>query len=1004
MTVGNTISKAIKEGKWININYQQKDAVTIYWIAVIDIVDFENRILKVLIYNDKKSLNTIETCIKFDKIISAKVIEMSMYETPSNLIYKIEKNLIRCGWLNYDKFNHNILNYYKECSYLDCDPFFKEFCMVPGVDLQVLRKQKVYKLNEEQTRIILQKIYHFDIKNENNSVYDLVVSRLSIDKGQKKYLLCYYDVFFNPDKMTLVLSHRLKFNKSFLIEGRKHSLFNYVGMNVDSFIENFEENYDERRSVLLENFHHEEILNDRPEFLLLEREFNVDLTSTYDEIERKYAENELNTPLKSFFGNISKQNNRGRKEPSIVIYDNKINIDQMRVIYNAMKYPVTYVQGPPGTGKTHTILNVILSSFFADKTVLVCSSNNKPIDGILEKLDFKYRNENVLFPFLRLGKLEDVIKATQKIRLLYEFKTDKIVKEDLINKIKVNADNANGELVKLLEKQERRILLEEYIVSFNKLLENIPDKECAFADNIKLRINQLQDELDTLPVISNAQVIKLFSPIKDSREMLQFLYFQSLGYIKKLQEPKYKSLIKICYTEDEETRAIEFNKWTQKSENMKILNNVFPIIFSTNISSYRLGEANYTFDLVIMDEAGQSNVAHALIPINKAKSLLLVGDPNQLKPVIILEESVNSQLMEKYKIDEEYNYKENSILDVMLEHDNISKYIFLKYHYRCGRKIIGFSNDRYYKSRLNLSFIQDEGSLEFLNIKSVNVMDKNSAFEEAKGIVDYIKRNNLQNVSIVTPFVNQQTLINRLLVDSKIENVKCGTIHSLQGAENDTIILSLAISPKTSRQTYAWMQNNIELINVGATRAKNKLIIAGDEQAVSKLSDGKDDLYQLVKYVINSGNSIVPPSESIKIEIGLSNGSKNEDEFFKTVAQFCSVHNTYEVKRNVKVSTLFKDDDSLKTSKQEFDTVIYEKKLFGLKPIIAIELNGGEHFGDAVREYNDKKKKLICDKKGIKLIVIPNSFIKSYEYMKELIIGSKNKKAVQMSLFDIDQI
>ena len=28
------------------------------------------------------------------------------------------------------------------------------------------------------------------------------------------------------------------------------------------------------------------------------------------------------------------------------------------VIYNSMKYPITYVQGPPGTGKTQTILNV----------------------------------------------------------------------------------------------------------------------------------------------------------------------------------------------------------------------------------------------------------------------------------------------------------------------------------------------------------------------------------------------------------------------------------------------------------------------------------------------------------------------------------------------------------------------------------------------------------------------------------------------------------------------
>ena len=54
----------------------------------------------------------------------------------------------------------------------------------------------------------------------------------------------------------------------------------------------------------------------------------------------------------------------------------------MRVLYNAMKYPVTYVQGPPGTGKTQTIINVVLSAFYNNKTMLICSSNNKPVDGI----------------------------------------------------------------------------------------------------------------------------------------------------------------------------------------------------------------------------------------------------------------------------------------------------------------------------------------------------------------------------------------------------------------------------------------------------------------------------------------------------------------------------------------------------------------------------------------------------------------------------------------------
>ena len=98
--------------------------------------------------------------------------------------------------------------------------------------------------------------------------------------------------------------------------------------------------------------------------MILQREIPVNLTDTYHVIEAKYEEGKLPVPLKSFFGNISKRNNIRRKEPSLIICDRKININQMRVLYNAMKYPVTYVQGPPGTGKTQTIINVVLSAFY----------------------------------------------------------------------------------------------------------------------------------------------------------------------------------------------------------------------------------------------------------------------------------------------------------------------------------------------------------------------------------------------------------------------------------------------------------------------------------------------------------------------------------------------------------------------------------------------------------------------------------------------------------------
>ena len=38
--------------------------------------------------------------------------------------------------------NHNVLNYYIECNILDNDPSQKDYAMIPGIDLALLRKNR----------------------------------------------------------------------------------------------------------------------------------------------------------------------------------------------------------------------------------------------------------------------------------------------------------------------------------------------------------------------------------------------------------------------------------------------------------------------------------------------------------------------------------------------------------------------------------------------------------------------------------------------------------------------------------------------------------------------------------------------------------------------------------------------------------------------------------------------------------------------------------------------
>ena len=999
------ISESIKRGKWIDIIYKNNQGeTTYYWIAIKDI-NLKDRILYVSIFNDQKSFESINVSIKFDNIISARILEFTTFDTPDDLIKKIENNKEDAKWLKYETFNNNILRYYLKCNELDNDPFQKDTFLINGIDKDILLKNKSLILSEVQEKEVINYIKKYDIKKAEEINY-FVLSFLSIDEGNKKYVILYYDVRFNPYNKELSIDKNPRINQSFLINGKKHSITSYIDINPEEFALNIttklNEYLDYYTELLRANLNPSEMINQMPLFMIMQRNINANLSQTYDIIEEKMVNGKLDYPLKAFFGNSRKASDK-RHEPSIVIYDDKVNIDQMRVIYNSMKYPITYVEGPPGTGKTQTILNVVLSAFFNSKTILICSSNNKPINGILEKLSFSYKqNNDILFPYLRLGNRDEVLKSTKRILELFNYEDkEKIELSELkINEIKEKTNNKNSNLLKKLKQHEDRLILKERIDSAKRLLDSINNSENRLFENVKKEINILIKEYNELPKVTNEEVLKLVNSVNNNDEFKEYMFRESINYIKKLKQPRYTGLIEICSIKDEIQRVTEFNRWCTNDENIKLLENVFPVIITTNISSSRLGSAHHTFDLVIMDEAGQCNIATALLPISRAKNLLLVGDSNQLKPVIVLEEDINKKLKKEYEIKNDYDYTKFSILDIMKNHDNISKKIMLTYHYRCGKKIINFSNQRFYNGKLNLEYLNDEGNLKVIDVKNINSKNRNENYEEACAIIDYLKRNNISDAAIVTPFKNQQNLINKMLKENDIDNISCGTIHQVQGAEKNTIIISSSLSLKTSRKTFEWIKNNSEITNVAVTRAKENLIVVTDMEALNYLSiDKNDDLYNLVNYISKNGETKVIPNESYSIQIGKSNGSKNEDMFFETISHFCTVNKTFQVKRNVKLSSMFFSDPILLESNLEFDIVLYKIDNVMLIPQIAIELQGGEHFGDLDREKMDARKVKICKEKGITLLEIPNSFAKSYQNIKELILQSCGVKVEQLELF-----
>lgn len=1019
-SIGKEIAKAIRAGKWVYITYASNpETKTYFWIAVDDVEfgDTEIRLLVSMYNPDKNVESAVKGKLFFSKILSARILDFTEYDVQEALLKKLDANMGRYEWLKYQQEISYLLDYYEDCNWYDKDPYQKQHITIPGIDYNVLLKNKEFALDTEQKKLLTKIYNNYTRKEKTSTNNEFAISRLAITKtsNNRVYIVCYNNVYFNPNKGVLSLDKTLRFNKTFLYKkltelnrtetDGKTTLLQYTDMDVDTFIEQYKQDDKWGYEVIQSNLKPGEIINTVPEMMIIEREIPIDVRTTFDAILDRYDNGKLNVPLKSFFGMITGRDNQRRKEPNIIICDEKINVDQTRVLYNAMKQPVTYVQGPPGTGKTQTILNVVLNGFYNDKTMIICSSNNKPVDGIIEKLQIEYKNRPIPFPFLRLGNMEQVSKALDKIKELFSYTSTLEPDDEKINRIKTSTNNKNEQLCEILKRQEKHVKLESFYKDAVQLQKDVNAMGITnqFARNVAKHIEGLADELAKNPEVKNEEVLRLFTPLKDDYQLIQWMYFTSLKYIRLLQKPAYDDLRGICEMEDKTSRSRTFNEWLAKDENMRRFVKVFPIIFTTNISAQRLGTPNFMFDLVVMDEAGQCNVAQSLIPIAKATSLLLVGDPEQLRPIVVIEDSINSMLREKHSIPQDYDYKRNSILDVMRNHDSISQYVLLKYHYRCDRKIINFSNKKYYDSKLDMSHIKDNGDLVLLNVKNQNSVVKNQAWEETTAIIEYLKRNGYTNTTIITPFTNQRELMNERLQQENIEGVTCETVHAMQGGESDTIILSTALSTSTRDRTFEWVKNNTELINVAVTRAKKRLVVACDEQVLTTLAKGeRSDIVDLVQYVKTQGTSEVPLNEDLKVELGKSNNSYYEKEFYKTISHFCSVHQTFEAKRNVPFKDIFSDDVELSQMKYEFDCVLYEKKWFSRVPVpkIVIEINGGEHFGNKAREAADRRKAAICKQKKIDFLMIPNTFVKSYEQLRTIILNSKNVGETQLSLLD----
>ena len=831
-SVCKEIFRAIHEGKWLKIEYQNKNGdVTNYWIGIKDI-NVGKRMM--LVDGLHLGLCAVEELhVYIDSIQTAVIVDGTYCPVNKSLISDIAENPDKYKSLFDSVANLKILNYLEMCNKLDTTPYFTEYELIKYLDRDSFDGEE-YRLNREQFAEIVRNFsVTADKKRRSNQtgnirVKQLAINVLSIYTKNGLYPIAYRRLDLNVKNATMKPDESITICTEFLLDGtKKESIRKYLDADDYELLNDFEKNQELIKNAITKYTAGRATVDDIPYVIGIGRDMIIDLHTEYQSIIEMYEKGNVTFPIKAFFGDLLEKPRRIKSYP-IALIDNKINLDQLLSINKAMQYPTAYIQGPPGTGKTNTIINTIVTAFFNERTVLFASYNNHPINSVFDKLrSLKYGDKTIPFPVLRLGNADKVKESLQYMRDLYNQVETINVFEKTLDKRKDDRKERAKKLTELLKVYEDYIDLNERKETISRLIEyqeGMATSPALFPFELDLQgrqLKQIEDAISATPKVTEEDALKLMD--RNEEEFMQYLYFVSAKYVKRLKEEKYTELRRIINNPDVDAAAMALNKYISESDNVKKLQRVFPVIITTCISAHRIGQAEPLFDMTIIDEASQCNTAISLVPIIRGENLMLVGDPQQLNPVILLDDVTNRRLMKEYSVPNEYNYRSNSIYKVYLASDSVSDEILLHNHYRCDPRIIGFNNKKYYNSLLNIKAEAKEADpLIYVEVENKEQSIKNTSASEVASIVEYVKANKEKNIGIITPFVNQKEMINNALMENGLSNVTCGTVHSFQGDEKDVVLFSTAIGEKTQTGTYEWLKTNRELLNVATSRAKNK--------------------------------------------------------------------------------------------------------------------------------------------------------------------------------------
>ena len=250
------------------------------------------------------------------------------------------------------------------------------------------------------------------------------------------------------------------------------------------------------------------------------------------------------------------------------------------------------------------------------------------------------------------------------------------------------------------------------------------------------------------------------------------------------------------------------------------------------------------FDVAIIDEASQCDIASCFPIMYRAKKTVVVGDDKQLPHLSFLEKAKEQSFLSQYGIPDKYQlmwrFRTNSMFDLADYYSMNS--VMLDEHFRSLPPIINFSNHEFYSDRIRVmkKDSSEDNVLDLIKVPDGKVdMDATRNLPEIEALVKTLheiiiedERKNPEKpvtVGIISPFRAQveqlKISVPKVLSDYMIKKhqIEIGTAHTFQGDERDIILMSWAFANNSYPQSITFLQKP-NLFNVAITRARSKCI------------------------------------------------------------------------------------------------------------------------------------------------------------------------------------